>query len=393
MTILLEPDKATAATLLGAVDRDGAVVDSVAALHSVLASEPAHDLVVIGPDVDPQVAFDLATAQRLSRPHLSVLLLRRRLQSTVLREAMVAGVREVVPSDDLSELAAACGRARALSQQVRGGAANGGAQKSGQIVTVFAAKGGCGKTTVATNLATSLARDGRRVCLVDLDLAFGDVAIAMQLVPSRTIADALGLATLDETAVGALVTTHESGVDTILAPVEPGTAEAFSSTLVGGLLPVLKRMYDVVVIDTPPAFTDHVLAAFDVTDHFVLLATLDIPALKNLKLTLDTLQMLGYPRERWHVVLNRSDAKVGLDTGDVERTLKTPIAALIPSSRAVPAAINRGVPIVLDQPGHPVSLAIRRFGESKIVAESAKQAAGTARKVFSLRWKSAQVTA
>ncbi len=394
MTILLEPDKATAATLLAAIDRDGAVVESVSALHSVLASEPAHDLVVVGPEVDGQVAFDLAAAQRVSRPHLSVLLLRRRLQSAVLREAMVAGVREVVPSDDLTELAAACGRARALAEQVRGGAVHAeGGQKSGQIVTVFAAKGGCGKTTVATNLATSLARDGRRVCLVDLDLAFGDVAIAMQLVPSRTIADALGLATLDETAVGALVTTHPSGVDAILAPVEPGTAEAFSSTLVGGLLPVLKRMYDVVVIDSPPAFTDHVLAAFDLTDHFVLLATLDIPALKNLKLTLDTLQMLGYPRERWHVVLNRSDAKVGLDTGDVERTLKTPIAALIPSSRAVPAAINRGVPIVLDQPGHPVSVAIRRFAESMIVGEPAKQAGSTPRKVFSLRRKPAQVTA
>ena len=103
-------------------------------------------------------------------------------------------------------------------------------------------------------------------------------------------------------------------------------------------------MYDHVVIDTPPAFTEHVLAAFDLSDRYVLLATLDIPALKNLRLTLDMLDLLGYPREGSQVVLNRSDSKVGLTVADVEQTLKTRISALIPSSRAVPASINKGVP-------------------------------------------------
>jgi pilus assembly protein CpaE len=92
-----------------------------------------------------------------------------------------------------------------------------------------------------------------------------------------------------------------------------------------------------------------------------LLATLDIPALKNLRLTLDMLDLLGYPRESWHVVLNRADSKVGLDVEDVERTLTCPIAAQVPSSRAVSASINKGVPIVLDEPGHPVSVAIRQL--------------------------------
>ena len=123
------------------------------------------------------------------------------------------------------------------------------------------------------------------------------------------------------------------------------------------------------MVDTPPAFTDQVLTAFDISDVVVLIATLDIPALKNLKLTLDTLDLLNFPREKWRIVLNRSDSKVGLSIADVEKTLRIPIAAQIPSSsRDVPASINRGVPIMLDDPKHPVSKAIRDFAERHIAA-------------------------
>ena len=143
---------------------------------------------------------------------------------------------------------------------------------------------------------------------------------------------------LDETGIASLVTRHESGVDVLLAPSEPGTSEQVSSAVVGEVLQLLKRMYDAVVVDTPPAFSDQVLTAFDQTDDFLLLTTLDIAALKNLKLTLEMLDLLHYPRERWHVVVNRADARVGLSVADVHKTLGVPIAAEIPSTRAIPAA-------------------------------------------------------
>jgi len=121
-----------------------------------------------------------------------------------------------------------------------------------------------------------------------------------------------------------------------------------------------------VVVDTPPAFTEHVLAAFDASDVSILLATLDIPAVKNLRLTLDTLDLLGHPRDSWVVVLNRSDTKVGLTTEDVSNSLHRPIAQQIPNSLAVSAAINRGVPIVLDDPRHPVSTALKTLARNHI---------------------------
>ena len=370
MTLLFETDPTVATALRPAAGVDTVVVDTITDLRRQLETPGGHDLVVLGPSLDELTALEVAASYRVSLPSLGVVLVRRRVDSAVLREAMRAGVREVVKADDLAGLGEACQRSHDLSAAFTIGQADaeGPAVTVGQLVTVFAAKGGCGKTTMATNLAVALVGAGRRVCLVDLDLAFGDVAIALALFPVRTVADAVGLTRLDQTAVRSLVTPHDSGLDTIVAPVEPGTAESVSGPLVRDLLTVLKTMYDVVVVDSPPAFTDPVLAAFDLSEHFVLLATLDIPAVKNLKLTLETLELLSYPPERSHVVLNRSDAKVGLTIADVEKTLRTTIAAQVPSSRAVPTCINRGVPIVLDQPGHPVSVAIRRFAEHTLLA-------------------------
>jgi pilus assembly protein CpaE len=242
------------------------------------------------------------------------------------------------------------------------------------VITVFSAKGGCGKTTVATNLGAALAEGGRReVCIVDLDLAFGDVAIAMQLFPTHTIGDAISLEdTLDPSGVASLLTQHSPGLRVLSAPVEPGLAENIPVTLVTRLLTIMREMFDYVIIDTPPAFTDQVLAAFDMSDLAILLATLDIPALKNLKLSLETLELLNYPKEKVRLILNRADSKVGLDANEVEKTLRAPISALIPSSRAVPAATNRGVPIVTDQPHHPVSAAINAFVEQQIAPLSSQ---------------------
>lgn len=392
MTILLEADSFLADTLGPAISPDTLVVADVVALRRALADDTSHDLVVIGPDVEMPAVVEFTVAERVQRPAMGVVLVRRRVDTATLKEALRAGVREVVKVDDLTGLTEACAASVALTRRVRGdvGEEPTSAPGLGRLVTVFSAKGGCGKTTVSTNLAAALAKSGHRVCLVDLDLAFGDVAIALQLFPDRGVADLAAMSgRLDRKSVAGAVTNHSENLDTLLAPVEPGAAETVSAELVGELLKVLKGMYDVVVVDTPPAFTDHVLTAFDASDHLALLTTLDIPALKNLKLSLETLDLLGYSRERFHVVLNRADSKVGLAVEDVQKTLKLPIAALLPSSRAVPASVNRGTPIVHDAPNHPVSTAIRRFAETLITVQPTSgepaQIESPRRRVLSLR--------
>jgi pilus assembly protein CpaE len=364
VTLLVEQEPDLAETLAFAVGGQVTVVDAVHEVARRLEQDPAELLVVLGPHVEQSLAFGLAEDLRLNRPHVGVVLLRRRVDVVVMGHALRAGVREVVDPEDLTALGAACSRSLEISRRHAGTAGlSADASPEGRVVTVFSAKGGCGKTTVATNLAATLAGGGEaNVCIVDLDLAFGDVAIALQLVPARTITDTSAMVgTMDEQGVRSLITPHSPGLDTLLAPTEPGQAERIDVKVVAELVRVLRRMYDFVVIDTPPAFSEHVLAAFDASDCYVLLATLDIPALKNLRLTLEMLELLGYPQANWLVTLNRSDSKVGLGVDEVERTLRVPIAVQIPSSRAVPASVNRGVPLVLDEPAHAVSQAIRQL--------------------------------
>jgi len=339
--------------------------------------------VIFGPGVPLSEAVSFASAQRITRPALGVVLLRPHLDLGVLSEALRSGVREVADINDPPAVLAACARSQNLSRQIRIGTTrttetDDGPAPDGRVITVFAAKGGCGKTTLATNLAISLAQGGsRRVCILDLDLAFGDVAIMLQLVPDKTIADLIPVADrIDETGIRTMMTSYCPGVDAMLAPVQPAIAEEVSRDLVADLIDLCRRMFDFVVIDTPPQFNEVVLAALDASHLYVLVATPDLPALKNLRVTLDMFEMLDYQRDHRVVVLNRADARVGLTGADIERVIRVPIAAHVPSSRDVPISVNKGVPIVLDSPGHPVSTAIRELALGRLAGEVALPSRG-----------------
>jgi pilus assembly protein CpaE len=332
-----------------------------------LEEDRNHALVIIGPDIDLDLACELAERERIDRPELGVILLRHRLDVTALAQALRSGVREVVQADDQTALADAVRRSTALTQQLSGHSAMGGGRE-GKVITVFSAKGGVGKTTMSTNLATYLASTGAKTLLVDLDLMFGDVAISLQLQPRGSVRDVVAMAGhLDEAGIASVVTTHpESGLDVIAAPADPADADRVPSHVIVELLRDARSLYDYVLVDTPPSFTEHVLAAFDVSDLTVLIATLDIPAVKNLRIAINTLDTLGASKESRTIVLNRSDAKVGLKPDDVEVALKTPISANVPNSLTVPASVNRGVALVLDEPRNPVSMAIRDLADNEI---------------------------
>lgn len=376
MTLIVDHDHAAVASLRSSLGPESVVLPSLDGVEKHLRENEHEHVVVVGPNIATESALALAERLRVSKPHVGVVLVRQRVDAKILSDALRSGVREVVNAREFTAINQAARTAEELALRmlaVAGDELLEGEHQRATVITVFSAKGGCGKTTLSTNLGAALADNGRReVCIVDLDLAFGDVAIALQLFPTHTISDAVALEeTLDPSAVASLLTQHSPGLRVLSAPVEPGLAESIPVSLVTRLLTVMGDMFDYVIIDTPPAFTDQVLAAFDMSDVAVLLATLDIPALKNLKLSLETLDLLNYPKEKVRLILNRADSKVGLDAGEVEKTLRAPISALIPSSRAVPAATNRGVPIVKDQPQHPVSLAITGFVEHHITPVAA----------------------
>ncbi|MGN9812302.1 AAA family ATPase [Micromonospora sp. BQ11] len=380
MTILFEPDRRWSGHLAPQLGPGLLTTSRLEDVERLLADRHAEPLVLFGPGTDAALALEFAARQRVSRPAVGVLLLREFLDVETMGQALRAGVRDVVDARDIVAVRAACGRSLEVSRHLLGAAPAGGGQPgpAARVVTVFSAKGGVGKSTLATNLAVSLAEGGRRrVCLVDLDLAFGDVGIMLQLTPERGIADAVAAVDrVDATLVRALLTPYAPGVDVLLAPVGPSDAERIGRDLVAKVLAAARTLVDYVVVDTPAAFTEPVLAAFDVSDVHVLVATPDVPVLKNLRVAMDTLDLLGLRGENRLVVLNRGDARVGLTPADVERVLKTPITAQIPSSRDVPVSINRGVPIVVEKPNHPVSAAIRDLALGRIARQNPPRARG-----------------
>jgi len=365
------------------------VVESMQSMIGFVDTHEDEDLVIVGPDAPMSVAAEIAEKYRLERPTLGVVLMRRRVEISTMAEALRAGIREVVLADDAEALAGACGRSRAVSRQLRMQERRSGDLHKARVILLFSAKGGCGKTTLATNLAEALSElDEGRVCLVDFNLEFGDVAIALQVEPVRTISDALGMqGGLDQHGVSSIVIPYRERFDVLLAPTQPADAEFITADLVSEVLGLLAEVYDFIVIDSSPAFNDVMLKCFDIADSYVLLTTLDMLSLKNFKVTLDTLDALGYPRSRWNVVLNRCDSRVGLTPEDMENVIGTSICAKLPSSRDVPASLNKGVTLVAESPRHPFSRAVQDLADT--VAHEARQPVTPVRRVGPFRRRSA----
>jgi pilus assembly protein CpaE len=361
MPIIVESNPSNAEMFTSVTGADSEVVGSLDELKRNLAGKSEEYAVVLGPGVDLEAAAALADTLRVTRPATSVILLRRRVDTSVLAEALRSGMREVVEERDLTALGDAVKRARQVWRALSGAAGHAAQEgPTGKLITVFSPKGGVGKTTLAVNLGIAFAaKDQSKVCLVDLDLGFGDIAITLQMFPARTIADAVPLEVdLDFQALEPLLTPHRNGISALVAPVQPDAKDSIPPSLVSKILVILKQNFDYVIVDTSPAFDEHVLQAFDETDDLLLVATLDVPTLKNVKIAAETLDLLNFPKSRRRLILNRADDKVGLSPDKVESTLDMKIQASIPTSPEVANATNSGDPIVSSNPRHPVSLAV-----------------------------------
>ena len=375
MPVVTDTEDAVVTALLDALPSGTQGVDSVERMRAWLDLHPDEYAVVLGPHLDLDDALKVCEDLRTTRPTVSVVLVRNEVDTAVLTRAMQAGARDVVPHGDTAGVAAAVSRAHELHVALRGPS---GAHQLGRVVTVFSPKGGVGKTTMAVNLALALADGGaRRVCLVDLDLAFGDVAITMQLFPTHSIEHAIGSEhDLDVDQLDDLLTRHDKSLMVLAAPAHPDARERVTPALVTRVLRTLRESFDHVVVDTAPAFDEQVLTALDETDECIIVATLDVPTLKNVKVALETLDMLDIARGHRHLLLNRADDAVGIGPEKVEAILGMPIATQVGSSIAIAASTNSGVPLVVDSPDHPGSTALRALAAS-LAGDSVPAPAGT----------------
>jgi len=240
------------------------------------------------------------------------------------------------------------------------------AAQTGEMITILGPKGGTGKTLTSCNLAVALAQAGRSPVIVDIDLQFGDVGLALGLRPHRTIYDlAVAGGTIDAGKVDDFLVRHGSGTRALLAPVRPDQAAAVSISVLKTVFEVLRSRHDFVIVDTPPAFTPEVIAAIDVSSQLCMVGMLDVLSLKDTKIGLQTLAQIGHDPESVTLVLNRADTHVGIASGDVEQLLGRKPDVLVPSDRAIPRAVTEGMTIT---EAEPRSEAARAFQELALIA-------------------------
>jgi pilus assembly protein CpaE len=246
--------------------------------------------------------------------------------------------------------------------------------QQGRVVTVFSPKGGTGKTVTASNLGAALAKQGRKTLLLDLDLQFGDAAIVMGIEPEKTIYDlVVAPGELDIEKLAGYTTKHPCGLDILPAPLRPEDAELVTESKITRLLEVARECYDVIVVDTSPFFHGPMLATLDRTDELLVLCGLDVPTLKNVRLALQTLELLSFPSSRIRYVLNRANTKVGLSKREVEGALKVSVHVEVPSDRIVPVSVNRGTPAVISEPGSDFAKAMTALAKTVMATEPASK--------------------
>jgi pilus assembly protein CpaE len=301
-----------------------------------------------------------------------VILLASGESSALLEEALEAEVSDVLLLPQMTEnVVFAIRKASHSGRRAQGGAPT----RRGRIVTVFSPKGGTGKTVTSTNLASTFAKyEGKRTLLLDLDLQFGDAAIMLGIEPEKTIYDlVVAPGELDSEKLAGYTTRHNCGLDILPAPLRPEDAELVTEAKLARLLEVARESYDVIVVDTSPFFHGPMLATLDRTDELLLVAGLEVPTLKNVRLSLQTLELLAFPSNRIKVVLNRANSKVGMKPGEVEGALEVKVRFELPSDGKVPLAVNRGTPLVLADDKADYSRAVRQMAKQLLPAEVAKQ--------------------
>jgi pilus assembly protein CpaE len=356
----------------------GWVQSATAAEELLIGHYDPVDVLVLSPEVKEADALGLAEFVGRTAPGTAIVLVRDHTWNGLLPAAMRAGIRDVVDmtqgSDELRE---AVERAIAWAANLRSATtaslgSDGQRPTKGSIVSVFSSKGGSGKTFLTTNLATAIADiTGQDTAVVDLDVDMGDVFTYFGREPNASISDLMSLgegADHDRIrSVGVEVAPHTWAFG---APPDPA-AEPPAGEAVGKFLRAIRSDFTYVVVDASVDYSDSALVCFDLSDMICLVTALDVVGVKHLSKALDTLLTIGLPRTRFRVVLNRADSKVGLDASDVERVMKISVDAMIPSSRLVPTSLNKGRPVVLDEPSAEVSTSIRHLANrfTGLVAE------------------------
>ncbi len=346
------------------------------------AESGAVRMILLGPSFRDDAHMEEIRSLHNENPAVILMLVAEEVTADLLRKGMRAGVSDVIEAplnEEKIEAAIEQFAHDVLSRKTPTPASPEPKHRSeeGRIITIMSAKGGSGKTVLATNMALLLNRvPDKKVVLVDADLQFGDVCLVLQLEPRFTMVNAAHeLYHLDAELIDSLLTEHPSGLKVLAAPLEPAFADDITTAGLMQMLDILKQSYDYIIVDTASMLDELILSLVEKSDDIMMLVDMDLPSVKNAKLALETLRLLKFSTSNVKLVLNRSNSKAKLDNKEIEGALKMPISASIPSDAAVAASVNEGRPVVENDPKSKVARGFESAAEliaGKIPEETGK---------------------
>jgi pilus assembly protein CpaE len=315
-------------------------------------------VVLIDGRSNPDDAIRIAQDFDDLRPDITTLL-HSELSAEVFSRAMQAGVRDLLtPHDDDDRIREAVKRALEVSEKRRTLRSDATETKN-KMIMVMSPKGGAGKTTISSNLAVGLAsRAPKQVVLVDADLQFGDVGNALRLLAETNVRDAIAGGLQDVTEVKVHLTPHRSGLFALCAPDVPGVADEITAQAFTKAVTMLGEEFRFVVVDTDPGLGERTLSVMDYATDLVFVAATDVASVRGLHKTIEALDRIGMTTQTRHFVLNRANAKVGLDVDDIAATIGMVPDVLVPSHVSLPVSMNQGTPILEGDEPSPAAAAM-----------------------------------
>jgi pilus assembly protein CpaE len=327
-------------------------------------------VMIAGPSLATKTGLRRLAILHRDSPSTSIIMSFQQRPEASLRDIIQVGADDVIelPGDDTA-IKGSIKRALELAEKrfVPAGStqvvlqAQAGARPLGKVFTVSSATGGCGKTFYATNIALLLSQlPNTRVALVDLDLQFGEVSTALRLHPTFTIYDVLRTDESDEAIdlashLGEFLVDYEGRFSVLAAPKDPAQADRITPVDVTKVIETLRANYDYVVVDTPTALAETVLAAFDLSEHLFLMCTLDLPSVRNLGMFIQTLEKLRVSHENISLILNKVEKDVGISVDQITKLFPQGFRSTLPYAKEVSRSINVGKPVLMSFPQTEVS--------------------------------------
>lgn len=324
----------------------------VSGYNAVIQDKPS--VVIIDISDNPDYALDVIEKLSIQEKNTIIFVTASDISASIILKAMRAGAREFLAKPvQLRELKSALEKVKNIINVDKE------ERHQSKIITVFSNKGGIGKTTIATNLAVSLADlTGKKVALLDLNLQLGDVTTFLDISPSFDISYIVNnLSRVDESFLLSTLEKYKDKELYILAdPPYLEQAEEITSEQINTVLSTLKAVFSYIIIDTSSNFDSKTLCSLDNSDNILLVSMVNLPTIRNSQRCLDLFNRLDYNEDKVKLIINRYMPNEEITVEDVEDSLGHSVFWKLPNNYlSIMSAINRGVPLSKIDPSANIS--------------------------------------